>query len=62
MCLGMVYYNVLMFFFLYKVIVLEKDVLKGFIFLIYLCLKGYEVIYIRISLVEDGMLLVVEEI
>ena len=47
---------------LHKVIVLEKDALKGFIFSTYLRLKGYEAIYIRTSLAEDGMLSAVEEI
>ena len=49
-------------FSLHKVIVLEKDALKGFIFSTYLRLKGYEAIYIRTSLAEDGMLSAVEEI
>ncbi|MBZ8121310.1 MerR family transcriptional regulator [Bacillus cereus] len=60
--LGMVYHNAAMFSSLHKVIVLEKNALKGFIFSTYLRLKGYEAIYIRTSLAEDGMLLAVEEI
>ncbi len=43
---GMVYHNASMFSSLHKVIVLEKDALKGFIFSTYLRLKGYEAIYI----------------
>ncbi|WP_141552389.1 MerR family transcriptional regulator [Bacillus cereus] len=60
--LGMVYHNASMFSSLHKVIVLEKDALKGFIFSTYLRLKGYEAIYIRTSLAEDGMLSAVEGI
>lgn len=60
--LGMVYHNAAMFSSLHKVIVLEKNALQGFIFSTYLRLKGYEAIYIRTSLAEDGMLLAVEEI
>lgn len=60
--LGMVYHNASMFSSLHKVIVLENNTLKGFIFSVYLRLKGYEAIYIRTSLEEDGMLLAVEQI
>ncbi|PED97323.1 MerR family transcriptional regulator [Bacillus toyonensis] len=60
--LGMVYHNASTFSSIYKVIVLENNTLKGFIFSMYLRLKGYEAIHIRTSLEGDGMLLAVERI
>ncbi|MGE7882482.1 MerR family transcriptional regulator [Bacillus sp. NPDC094077] len=60
--LGMVYHNASMYSSLHKVIVLEKNTLKGFVFSTYLRLKGYEAIYIRTSLDEEGILLAVEQI
>ncbi|PEJ63471.1 MerR family transcriptional regulator [Bacillus toyonensis] len=60
--LGMVYHNASTFSSIYKVIVLENNTLKGFIFSMYLRLKGYEAIHIRTSLEGDGMLLAVEQI
>ncbi|WP_129111009.1 MerR family transcriptional regulator [Bacillus toyonensis] len=60
--LGMVYHNASTFSSLHKVIVLENNTLKGFVFSMYLRLKGYEAIYIRTSLEGDGMLLAVEQI
>lgn len=60
--LGMVYHNASAFSSTHKVVVLENNMLKGFVFSTYLRLKGYEVIYIRSSLAEDGILLVVEQI
>ncbi|PFY31761.1 MerR family transcriptional regulator [Bacillus toyonensis] len=60
--LGMVYHNASTFSSIHKVIVLENNTLKGFIFSMYLRLKGYEAIYIRTSLEGDGMLLAVEQI
>lgn len=60
--LGMVYHNALSFSSIHKVVVLENNMLKGFVFSTYLRLKGYEVIYIRSSLAEDSILLAVEQI
>ncbi|WP_242241374.1 MerR family transcriptional regulator [Bacillus cereus group sp. BfR-BA-01309] len=60
--LGMVYHNASAFSSIHKVVVLENNMLKGFVFSTYLRLKGYEVIYIRSSLAEDGILLAVEQI
>ncbi|KMP95573.1 MerR family transcriptional regulator [Bacillus wiedmannii] len=60
--LGMVYHNAASFSSIHKVVVLENNMLKGFVFSTYLRLKGYEVIYIRSSLAEDGILLAVEKI
>ncbi|PEC12712.1 MerR family transcriptional regulator [Bacillus toyonensis] len=60
--LGMVYHNASTFSSIYKVIVLENNTLKGFIFSMYLRLKGYEAIHIRTSLEGNGMLLAVEQI
>ncbi|HDR6316300.1 TPA: MerR family transcriptional regulator [Bacillus thuringiensis] len=60
--LGMVYHNASSFSSIHKVVVLENNMLKGFVFSTYLRLKGYEVIYIRSSLVKDGILLAVEQI
>ncbi|OTX96988.1 Uncharacterized protein BTT61001_01462 [Bacillus thuringiensis] len=60
--LGMVYHNASLFSSIHKVVVLENNMLKGFVFSTYLRLKGYEVIYIRSSLAEDGILLAVEQI
>lgn len=60
--LGMVYHNASSFSSKYKVVVLENNTLKGFVFSTYLRLKGYEVIYIRSSLAEDSILLAVEQI
>ncbi|WP_141557832.1 MerR family transcriptional regulator [Bacillus cereus] len=60
--LGMVYHNASSFSSLHKVIVLENNMLKGFVFSTYLRLKGYEAIYIRTSLEEDGTLVAVEQI
>ncbi|MGD6890394.1 MerR family transcriptional regulator [Bacillus mobilis] len=60
--LGMVYHNASSFSSIHKVVVLENNMLKGFVFSTYLRLKGYEVIYIRSSLAEDGILLAVEQI
>ncbi|MGG5768088.1 MerR family transcriptional regulator [Bacillus wiedmannii] len=60
--LGMVYHNASSFSSIHKVVVLENNMLKGFVFSTYLRLKGYEAIYIRLSLVEDGILLAVEQI
>ncbi|TPV46393.1 MerR family transcriptional regulator [Bacillus dicomae] len=60
--LGMVYHNASSFSSIYKVVVLENNTLKGFVFSTYLRLKGYEVIYIRSSLAEDSILLAVEQI
>ncbi|EJR60232.1 hypothetical protein IIO_03591 [Bacillus cereus VD115] len=60
--LGMVYHNASTFSSIHKVIVLENNMLKGFIFSMYLRLKGYEAIHIRTSLEGDGMLLAVEQI
>ncbi|PEK08726.1 MerR family transcriptional regulator [Bacillus toyonensis] len=60
--LGMVYHNASTFSSIHKVIVLENNALKGFIFSMYLRLKGYEAIHIRTSLEGDGMLLAVEQI
>ncbi|PEX92345.1 MerR family transcriptional regulator [Bacillus cereus] len=59
--LGMVYHNASKFSSLHKVIVLEKDALKGFVFSTYLRLKGYEAIYIRTSLEENGILLAIKQ-
>ncbi|WP_116867854.1 MerR family transcriptional regulator [Bacillus wiedmannii] len=61
--LGMVYHNASSSFSsIHKVVVLENNMLKGFVFSTYLRLKGYEVIYIRSSLAEDGIFLAVEQI
>ncbi|MGH1284795.1 MerR family transcriptional regulator [Bacillus toyonensis] len=60
--LGMVYHNASTFSSIHKVIVLENNTLKGFIFSMYLRLKGYEAIHIRTSLEGDGMLLAIEQI
>ncbi|PEW79255.1 MerR family transcriptional regulator [Bacillus cereus] len=60
--LGMVYHNASSFSSIHKVVVLENNMLKGFVFSTYLRLKGYEVIYIRSSLAEDGILLAAEQI
>ncbi|MCU5375559.1 MerR family transcriptional regulator [Bacillus cereus] len=60
--LGMVYHNASLFSSIHKVVVLENNMLKGFVFSTYLRLKGYEVIYIRSSLAEDAILLAVEQI
>ncbi|HGH7174974.1 TPA: MerR family transcriptional regulator [Bacillus wiedmannii] len=60
--LGMVYHNASSFSSIHKVVVLENNMLKGFVFSTYLRLKGYEVIYIRSSLAEYGILLAVEQI
>ncbi|HDR7513343.1 MerR family transcriptional regulator [Bacillus mobilis] len=60
--LGMVYHNASAFSSIHKVVVLENNMLKGFVFSTYLRLKGYEVIYIRSSLAEEGILLAVEQI
>ncbi|EFI65971.1 MULTISPECIES: MerR family transcriptional regulator [Bacillus] len=60
--LGMVYHNASSFSSIQKVVVLESNMLKGFIFSTYLRLKGYEVIYIRASLAEDSITLAVEQI
>ncbi len=60
--LGMVYHNASSCSSIHKVVVLENNMLKGFVFSTYLRLKGYEVIYIRSSLVKDGILLAVEQI
>lgn len=60
--LGMVYHNASSFSFIHKVVVLESNMLKGFVFSTYLRLKGYDVIYIRASLAEDSITLAVEQI
>lgn len=60
--LGMVYHNASSFSSIYKVVVLESNMLKGFVFSTYLRLKGYDVIYIRASLAEDSISLAVEQI
>ncbi|MED0873997.1 MerR family transcriptional regulator [Bacillus mobilis] len=60
--LGMVYHNASSFSSIHKVVVLENNMLKGFVFSTYLRLKGYEVIYISSSLAKDGILLAVEQI
>ncbi|OOZ88227.1 MerR family transcriptional regulator [Bacillus cereus] len=60
--LGMVYHNASSFSSIDKVVVLESNMLKGFVFSTYLRLKGYEVIYIRASLAEDSITLAVEQI
>ncbi|MED0933515.1 MerR family transcriptional regulator [Bacillus mobilis] len=60
--LGMVYHNASSFSSIHKVVVLENNMLKGFVFSMYLRLKGYEVIYISSSLAKDGILLAVEQI
>ncbi|MGX5540748.1 MerR family transcriptional regulator [Bacillus wiedmannii] len=60
--LGMVYHNASSFSSIHKVVVLENNMLKGFVFSTYLRLKGYEVIYIRSNLAEDSILLAVEQI
>ncbi|HDR4737818.1 TPA: MerR family transcriptional regulator [Bacillus cereus] len=60
--LGMVYHNATSFSPIHKVVVLESNMLKGFVFSTYLRLKGYEVIYIRASLAEDSITLAVEQI
>ncbi|HFO1052905.1 MULTISPECIES: MerR family transcriptional regulator [Bacillus cereus group] len=60
--LGMVYHNASLFSSIHKVVVLESNMLKGFVFSTYLRLKGYEVIYIRASLAEDSITLAVEQI
>ncbi|ACO29883.1 MerR family transcriptional regulator [Bacillus thuringiensis] len=60
--LGMVYHNASSFSPIHKVVVLESNMLKGFVFSTYLRLKGYEVIYIRASLAEDSITLAVEQI
>ncbi|HHQ8912632.1 TPA: MerR family transcriptional regulator [Bacillus cereus] len=60
--LGMVYHNASSFSFIHKVVVLESNMLKGFVFSTYLRLKGYDVIYIRASLAEDSISLAVEQI
>ncbi|WP_439020107.1 MerR family transcriptional regulator [Bacillus thuringiensis] len=60
--LGMVYHNASSFSSLHKVIVLENNMLKGFVFSTYLRLKGYKAIYIRTSFEEDGLLSAVEQI
>ncbi|MDD1368879.1 MerR family transcriptional regulator, partial [Bacillus sp. MHSD17] len=59
--LGMVYHNASSFSSIHKVVVLENNMLKGFVFSTYLRLKGYEVIYIRSSLAEERILLAVEQ-
>lgn len=60
--LGMVYHNASSFSSINKVVVLESNMLRGFVFSTYLRLKGYEVIYIRVSLAEDSISLAVEQI
>ncbi|MCU5473067.1 MerR family transcriptional regulator [Bacillus paranthracis] len=60
--LGMVYHNASSFSSIHKVVVLESNMLKGFVFSTYLRLKGYDVIYIRTSLAEDSISLAVEQI
>ncbi|MES5847467.1 MULTISPECIES: MerR family transcriptional regulator [unclassified Bacillus cereus group] len=60
--LGMVYHNASSFSSIDKVVVLESNMLKGFVFSTYLRLKGYDVIYIRASLAEDSISLAVEQI
>ncbi|WP_141439072.1 MerR family transcriptional regulator [Bacillus cereus] len=60
--LGMVYHNASSFSSIHKVVVLESNMLRGFVFSTYLRLKGYEVIYIRVSLAEDSISLAVEQI
>ncbi|HGA0511716.1 TPA: MerR family transcriptional regulator [Bacillus pacificus] len=60
--LGMVYHNASSFSSIHKVVVLESNMLKGFVFSTYLRLKGYDVIYIRASLAEDSISLAVEQI
>ncbi|MED1608248.1 MerR family transcriptional regulator [Bacillus paranthracis] len=60
--LGMVYHNASSFSYIHKVVVLESNMLKGFVFSTYLRLKGYDVIYIRTSLAEDSISLAVEQI
>lgn len=60
--LGMVYHNASSFSSIHKVVVLENNMLRGFVFSTYLRLKGYEVIYIRSSLAEERILLAVEQI
>ena len=60
--LGMVYHNTSSFSSIHKVVVLESNMLKGFVFSTYLRLKGYDVIYIRTSLAEDSISLAVEQI
>ncbi|OJE40599.1 MerR family transcriptional regulator [Bacillus tropicus] len=60
--LGMVYHNASGFSSIHKVVVLESNMLKGFVFSTYLRLKGYEVIYIRASLAEASISLAVEQI
>ncbi|HDR7792557.1 TPA: MerR family transcriptional regulator [Bacillus luti] len=60
--LGMIYHNASKSSSVHKVLVLENNALKGFVFSTYLRLKGYETIYIRTSLAEDGILLAVEQI
>ncbi|AOY15040.1 MerR family transcriptional regulator [Bacillus sp. ABP14] len=60
--LGMVYHNASSFSSIHKVVVLESNMLKGFVFSTYLRLKGYDVIYIRANLAEDSISLAVEQI
>ena len=60
--LGMVYHNASSFSSIDKVVVLESNMLKGFVFSTYLRLKGYEVIYIRASLAEASISSAVEQI
>lgn len=60
--LGMVYHNASSFSSIHKVVVLENNMLRGFVFSTYLRLKGYEVIYIRSGLAEERILLAVEQI
>jgi len=57
-----VYHNASSFSSIHKVVVLENNMLRGFVFSTYLRLKGYEVIYIRSSLAEERILLAVEQI
>ena len=58
----MVYHNASSFSSIHKVVVLESNMLKGFVFSTYLRLKGYEVIYIRASLAEASISSAVEQI
>ncbi|HDR4419526.1 TPA: MerR family transcriptional regulator [Bacillus cereus] len=60
--LGMVYHNASSFSSIHKVVVLENNMLKGFVFATYLRLKGHKVIYIRSSLAENSILQAVEQI
>ncbi|HDR6309789.1 TPA: MerR family transcriptional regulator [Bacillus cereus] len=60
--LGMVYHNASSLSSIHKVVVLENNMLKGFVFSTYLRLKGHKVIYIRSSLAENSILQAVEQI